>query len=595
VSRRLFIGPVSSDFDAANDVAAGPWCFAGREDVCAEWETLPFVEPFDTPAKLVEAERITAGLVDALAISWGARLNERHGLERPVAFWHRYLLLWLSLATMGTWARWRNAVELITRYGGESLDVITLNPSNPFSFPDFPAFTSRLLADPQFQWWMDSEIVRRLAPSNWRLIDAGAAEPNPIATVPPQPPSRIGTLARTLLPRLHVDHLPGLAASKVAYSALAAMLPRRPAAATKHADGGRTAFPSDYLAFLDEFLALCVPDTFAGAGFAPLDEEARKLRYRPGCLYIANTRAFSDRERLVSAHALVAGERLVNAQHGGWEGTAACVSWGRHAYGEDHAFLTWGWNAQAGLAGRFVPFTSPQLSKLRNRHRCRDRSLVLVGSRLAANGMRFDCVPRPRAMVEYRITKLQFLSALQPEVLDAARYRPYTRDISDFADGSYVQGRFPQVPIVAGDFHEAMLRCRLLVVDHPGSTMHVAVAANVPMICFWRTDDWALCDEAKPYFDELRAAGVLFNNPVSAARRVNEIWADVAGWWSSGNVVDAVRNWRHRFAHTGRFAHLKLIGTLWQLSRLGADQARTAMPIPKGRWYAAQTNSRVSH
>lgn len=596
MSRRLFMGPVGPDFDAANDVVAGPWCFAGREDICADWEKLSFVEPFDTPAKLVEAERIIADLVDGLAISWSARLNELHGLDRPIVFWHRYLLLWLSLATMGTWARWRNAAELVARHGEETLDVITLSSSHRYIFPDFPAFTSRLLADPQFQWSMDSAIMRRVAPPNWTLIDVPAAAPGPVAIVPAQSPTRISLLARKLLPRLPVDHVPGLAASKVLYSALVATMPRRPAAETpRHVDDGRAAFPSAYLAFLDEFLSLCAPDTIAGAAFAALDEQARKLRYKPGRLYVTNTRPFTDRERLISAHALMAGERLVNAQHGGWEGTAACVSWGRHAFRDDHAFLTWGWDGQAGLPGRFVPFISPQLSKLRDRHRSRDCSLVLVGSRLAANGMRFDCVPRPRAMVEYRTKKLQFLSALQPGILDVTRYRPYTRDISDFSDGDYVRGRFPQVPIITGDLHAAMLNCRLLVLDHPGTTMHVAAAANVPMIGYWETDDWALCDEAKPYFDELRAAGVLFNDPVAAAQRINEIWADVPAWWGRKSVVDAVRKWRDRFARTGRFAHLRFVGTLWQLSRLDADQARTAMPIPNGRWYAAQTNSRVTH
>ncbi len=596
MTRRLFIGPVPDDFDPTRDRAAGPWCFAGRESVCADWELLDFVEPFDTPGKLIAAEAQIAALVDDRVAEWADRLNDAHGLHRPYGFWRRYLSIWLWFVAMAAWARWRNTETLVERFGGDALEVPVLAGDEPDRNADFPTLMYRTLSDPGFQWRMDSAILALLAPPAWMLVPATppAAVPDP---APAAPRKGTAALIRRMLPRLAFDHLPGVARGKPFYSLLLAVAPRRPAVPVEPppAAAAESPFPTAFLEFFDGFLAHTAPDSIVGARFAALDREAARLRCAPGRLYVTNSRSPSDRERLIAAHAEMAGERLVNAQHGGWEGTAATVPWNRQAYGEDHAFLTWGWERQAYLPGRCLPFLAPALGALRDRHRERNAELLLVGARLAINGMRFDCVPRPRAMLRYRADKVRFLRALPDAVRPSARYRPYTRDRVDLEDGPYVLSRVPEVRSVDGDFDAAMTGCRLLALDHPGTTMHRAMAANVPMVCFWNRDDWPLCDEARPYFDALRDAGVLFHDPVEAAQRAGEIWDDVRGWWMRPEVVEAVGAWRHQFARTGPNVGLALAGTLWRLSRMGPNQARDAMPIPNGRWYASQTNSRVVH
>jgi len=594
VNRRLFVGPVAGDFDPELDIAAGPWCFAGREANHPGWESLEFVEPFDTPEKLVAAEIETAALTDDRVARWADRLNLLHGLDRPEVFWGRYLNLWISLVAMATWARWRNAEELVARYGDVSMDVPVCSDAQFPKSLGFPDFMSRLISDPVFQLALDSGILRRLCPDAWTLVEQDVVPAHDMPTDETAPVQ--ASLVRRLLPRMAVDHLPGLVLSKPLYSALVALLPRRAAAENRVVasleDG---AFPADYLAFLDWFLAETVPDSIGGAGFRSLDSAATALRYVPGRLYVANTRSPSDQARMIAAHALIAGERLVNAQHGGWEGTTAAVPWNRQTYADDHAFLTWGWERQAGLPGRCLPHIAPALSNVRNRHRATTSTLVMVGARLAANGMRFDCVPRPRAMLKYRQGKVAFLNALREDVRAQAQYRPYTRDACDFEEKTYLQRHVPAVSMIDTDFHRSMLNSRLLVIDHPGTTMHIAVAANVPMVCFWNPADWPLCAEAKPYFDSLEKAGILYADADSAAAHVNAIWADVPAWWRSADVVNAIAAWRNQFARTRRFSRLALIGTLWRLSRQEGDQDREATPIPNGRWYESQTNSRVVH
>jgi putative transferase (TIGR04331 family) len=51
--------------------------------------------------------------------------------------------------------------------------------------------------------------------------------------------------------------------------------------------------------------------------------------------------------------------------------------------------------------------------------------------------------------------------------------------------------------------------------------------------------DPAYCElnnSAQPYFDELREAGILFDNPESAASHVNEIYQDPMSWWKTEKI-----------------------------------------------------------
>ncbi|MDC0189688.1 LIC12162 family protein [Rhodospirillales bacterium] len=571
---RLFLGPVDENFDFQMDVAAGPWCFIGRETTHPGWEDLDFVEPFDTPDKLVDADRMAAALVDTLAGNWAERLNTLHKIDRPVAFWYRYLLLWLSLGTTALWARWRNFEELVRRHGQKSLTVYVATDLGRREFADLTDFMQSLNFDPIVQFEIDSMIARSLAPPDWNLVES--TSPLVHRTSPSAPirgdetGSPVAVRMQKIIPRLPFDHLPGIRVAKLPLSLFVAMLPRsrvelpdyRPSA-DKLAD-----FSADFLALLDSVLTNMVPDTIGGANFCELDRVASSIRYFPGRLYIANTRSVIDRQRLIVAHALIAGERLVSIQHGGWDGTGGTIPWSRPTYAPDHAHLTWGWECQADLPVRGIPYLAPALAAFRNQHRQIRRELIFVGARIAVHGMRFDCVPRPREVIAYRKQKVRFFKELNPEIMSDTIYRPKPQGLSDLEDEAYVLRHIPDLPILAGDLNARMTSCRLVVLDHPGTALHFALAANIPVVCFWNWPDWALCKEAQPYFEALHEAGVLYTDAEAAAEHINSTWEDIPRWWSSRPVQGAVVAWRQRYARTGPFARLRLFFTVWKLNRL---------------------------
>jgi len=62
---------------------------------------------------------------------------------------------------------------------------------------------------------------------------------------------------------------------------------------------------------------------------------------------------------------------------------------------------------------------------------------------------------------------------------------------------------------------------------------------NIPTIMFWNPEHWELRSEARPAFESLVAAGILFRSPTDAARKLSEVWNDVDSWWTSTPVRSA--------------------------------------------------------
>jgi putative transferase (TIGR04331 family) len=73
-------------------------------------------------------------------------------------------------------------------------------------------------------------------------------------------------------------------------------------------------------------------------------------------------------------------------------------------------------------------------------------------------------------------------------------------------------------------------------------------AADFPTILFWDPAHSEIRPLEQEYFDELRRAGILYDDPESAARKVDEIFVDPISWWHQGGVQRAKDRFCSRFA-----------------------------------------------
>lgn len=89
---------------------------------------------------------------------------------------------------------------------------------------------------------------------------------------------------------------------------------------------------------------------------------------------------------------------------------------------------------------------------------------------------------------------------------------------------------------------------RLVVHSYDSTGILETLSANIPTLAFWQNDLDHLRESAKPYYQMLVDAGIIYFSAESVAERVNTIWDDVDGWWNSNRVQIARKRFCERYA-----------------------------------------------
>ena len=202
------------------------------------------------------------------------------------------------------------------------------------------------------------------------------------------------------------------------------------------------------------------------------------------------------------------------------------------------------------MPGNFLPLPHPQLAALRDAHREKSPTLLLVGTEMALLPYTLKSMLRGRQQFAYREDKARFMAALPEALRKQSQYRPYFDVPSSLEDAPWLLRRFPEVTRCTGPLEPRLLGCRLLVLDHAGTTLAQALAANIPFLLYWNPETASFTPEALPLLGKLREAGILHDTPESAAAKAAEVWGDVPGWWAS--VRAACKPWASQHALTNK-------------------------------------------
>ena len=261
---------------------------------------------------------------------------------------------------------------------------------------------------------------------------------------------------------------------------------------------------------------------------------------------VASVRAHEDthyRQKLALWRAR--GHRVMFVQHGGNVGQVRCLCETPLVEFSQHAFGTWGWShyeaTGTGKGGQFLPLPYPLLANMADQWRGGDDTLLFVGAEMPLYGHRLDSRPTPLQWLQYREDKQWFLEDLPRRLHDKILYRPHFDAPGALDDAPWLLPRFPHVRLCSGPLEARMLTCALMVLDHHGTTLLQALAANVPTIAYWDRSIWPMTDEALARLDLLAEAGIWQPSAEAAAAKVREVWDNPARWWLDERVQSARR------------------------------------------------------
>lgn len=566
--------------DERDALYLAPWCFADHQRHPfwrhTEFEIAP--SPWQSGRDFSAAARYVDDLCDRLLPPLADLLNRFHGVRHGERFWKIVALNWLLHWVSMCHDRYQRLCRARDTCRGERpLHAELLDPG-VLRIGDWPDFTRRRSSH-GYNLQLISDIIRGSGEfdsltTTTRSIDRSSLSPQSSA-VPAQPPSRRLRSARRGLKAAFnacesflLARIPARCSLRSVYGLsrhdkLMIQLALDPLCLFKRGErdddpaphrGRRSMLDDLALAFdprndFEQTTAriLCghLPDAFLS--YWPASPRKRAVTE----IWLGNDVYTDIRTNYRIAHVVERGGAWVSAQHGCAYGQNDAFPLGKLEYETASGFVTWGWSHRHLYDGEFVPLPSPLLSKLK-RHRTNDGDLLFVGTTLTPYLSRFQPAQRPGALLPYMQMKREFLQALGPNARTALSYRPYVHDYG-VDERAWITEAFPSCRFaVGGALTQRYHVARLIVIDHPGTTLLETLACDAPTIAFWDPDEYPMTPAAQPFFDEFRAAGILFDGPREAARKINDIWPRIRDWWNESEVRPARENFARQFARTSK-------------------------------------------
>lgn len=572
VMPRLVLGLVPDDFDPSRDVAAGPWCFLNRSRDFDVWSRYPF--PPDLRAKVASGDSASAyaecvALRDALLPELVEELNRDNGTAHRLDFWRELVDYWLITFVQVLYVARCTAEVLRANYGSQRLDVLLSPREVARGFRDTEQFVEAVYHDLDLFVWAISRFLEVSVPMAWTVRhdssndDAGSnGQGRAQASIKDTVRFVLRQLRARVAPRCFgVSGLGGWQA--VIVSLLLAMKPRLPVRPPVEPADRLPPVAVPVLAPLDlgqvlELVRQVMPASFRNIALLP----SLWWRHSPGKLRIVgNLVVVADSLKKAVALAREKGEFILGSQHGSSYGDQALPPTAIVEYRLD-GFITWGWKAHPTYLANFVALPSPRLSRLR--HRLAGADLVFVGIHIPLFYPRIEGTYGTTEVLGYVRNKVRFFESLNRLILDRVLYRPQ-RFSHAMDEVPYLRDRFPGLRLLDERPEGKLATCRLAVVDSPSTILFQALAANVPTIAFWNRTLWQMHAEAEALYDDLRRAGIVFEDPAAAAAKVNAVWDSVEEWWQGAAVQAARAKWCHEYARTSPNWFGEWLRTLWGL------------------------------
>lgn len=566
----LIFASMPDGADPRTHLAAGAWCFSGREEAFPGWDDasrpdaffpLP-PDPYPDGGSILKAAREANGaalkLFPTLAASVGLQTGEAFPSREflQTAFGPYTLLACHMLAE-----RQQRLLDLVHTHGSTALRVPLLPEDIPFSFANSVDFMIHGVQDVVFNHYVYSRIIESVAPPSWQKEYLPSVSLHMAAQ---SSRKTMKSVLRNLLRSLPFPRLKGFSLFQALLFSLAVLTNKNERTDQSLDFSTYCDAPVTWLFPAEQLILKCIPVSLSQA-LSRLS--ASQATSPPSCSGRRPLRVISpsftqdDDYRVRLALYRHKGCRLVSVQHGANYGNLKSIGGIALEYCQ-HAFISWGWTEHENSPVNTIPLPHPMLCRIAGTHRETAPRLILVGSEMSTFSYRLKSRPQAGSLPAYRASKVRFLEIMakhfallcadkNTEAAPELSYRPYFKVAGGLDDAAYVKRHLPGVSLCNGDLTRQMLACRLLVLDHYGTTLHMALAADVPCLAFWNDKDWAMEAGSRELLCVLRSVGILHETAEAAADKAMEIWAEPENWWKSEAVRDARQRWLEFYANIG--------------------------------------------
>jgi len=547
----------------------GDWCRRYSRKSC--WELLPdkvIDGPLSSSEKLAEAYSYVKNIYEHILPQLAEALNSIHRRKYSQRYWRILIGTWLFDYISIIYDRYLLIDLVLERYPGFS--TILLAKDSFVTANDTSDFISHVLDD-AYNLQVFTRIIDRLLPNDFMRKNLKIVTTKPNTHFTQQFKDLVKILLRkdsmrsirkdtkiilknAYFPRNIEQEMDSKIRSQIAI--INNSLPSAGSFALNNQarEGlkGLTGIDDPFLALLTDLLPLDIPQCFI-EGYSGIHEHVSSLP-RPKTIFSAIGWYFDEPFKQWAALSAENGTTLIGLQHGGNYGSDLIMYAEEHELKITDRYYSWGWQRQENAA-QIIPFFA---TKLIGRNR--------IGASNARKGILLTTTAIPRysfiiqSFMNYGVKNYldwqpRFVSSILPLLLKNLKIRIFQPDYGwDYSHRW--KAEFPEIDIEGcnTDFLKSLDNCRLFVSDHEGTTLLEAFAANKPTILFWDKESIKIRPEAEPYYNNLRAVGILHDTPESAADKVNSVYDDVEEWWNEPKLQSTVCEFSQRFCRTSENA-----------------------------------------
>ncbi|MBO8132046.1 MAG: hypothetical protein H0Z29_11140 [Candidatus Marinimicrobia bacterium] len=558
--KRLIIGTVPDDFDISKDILIGPWCCYNREKYLEHIEFLKIVpDPYQSSDDMKNDSDNIIRYINTLLPDLVKKLNVINNCQYSEKFWNIILKPWLLTLLHTTWEKQLRIEYVLKKFGNEIISIDIIKNDIEWDFIDSIDFLERGVLNPDYNEWLFSRLFEAIIPKKWKVSYIEKS-----VTLPLKTKKRIG-LRNSL--RSHLFHhfrcygVYGIGLfNSILLSILLHNKPKIKIDYKEDKINEKNAIQLPWMIDIMWLIEKTMPLRFRNI------ENTNKRKFKEGKIRLIGPLLFwNEDDKFELACAVENGEHLVCTQHGGNCGISKVYSFPAEFEYNHLAFFSWGWEEQEDYGGNIIPLPSPYLIKFKRKSFGNKSKLLLVSTREYIFPYRLASVPQPLERIKSRKHKIDFLNNLDSNVFHNTIFYSYPNESGALNNYNYFRIKFKDLMIKNGRLHQDMMKAKLIVLDHPGTTLNISLSANIPTIGFWDKNSWSLCRQATQIFDRLEKVGIIFSSGEQAAFKVNEVWNNIEAWWSQEEIQMAVREWCQKYALTNRCWLWKWIKTLWKL------------------------------
>jgi putative transferase (TIGR04331 family) len=549
----------------------GEWCKLFSQKHI--WKKIPHeVLPYhwDDRKKLYEDYLYLDRVYEQLLPEMSEKLNRIHGKEHSVRYWRIVIGPWLYYFTQVLYDRYLSLM-MASEHGKVTGTLIAERDVGRYLPRDFRQFDSQMEDDDGFNHYLYSRIIERTGILPFDVLGKSHHAGDPAREKPRGEVSPIKRIIKKIVSfsgRVISDRLNRvvMVSSSFAPRDLARLqlslrqapylfspdVPSPPVrfdpAMRKRLDlyPGKNRFEE----LLGDMIKDHMPSVYV-EGYAEMELAALKAYPKnPGMILTGGAYNSNDAFKIWSAFHIDRGVKLAGVQYGGHFGTGLWSSSEKHERNIYDRYYSWGWGE--GHPG-IKPLPSVKLSAVKRKIRTagKGRILMVLNAMPRYSYHMFSASTASTGNLIYFDDQYRFVRSLCPECRKLLLVRPYGQD-HQWEQRERWKKELSGIECYSGrrSMLSQLSASRLFIGTYNATTFLETFAADFPTVLFWTPGQWELRPSAQPYFDGLRRVGLLHDDPVSAAHKVNEIYRDPVSWWQSAPIQCEKDKFCRRFAYT---------------------------------------------